>query len=141
MRVLVIDDEHLLLKAVARLLSRQHEVVTVSSGEEGLVCLANSSFDGILCDLHLVGMDGEAFVAALAPSTAAKVVFMTGFLDPDARPSRPVLEKPFSPQEIFAALEEVERATRREAASPMSGPRLRVVDGARGISPLRVVRS
>lgn len=65
-RVLVVDDEVSVLRAVERGLSRTHEVTTASSGEEALAVLdGGERFDVILCDLMMAGMGGEGFVRTL----------------------------------------------------------------------------
>jgi len=106
-RVLVVDDEPLIGKSIARVLSPPHEVVTVTSAREALLCLEDPlRFDVVLCDLMMPEMSGMDFYSALmvrAPQAAGRMVFLTGgaftqqarlFLE---RVSNPRLEKPFDP--------------------------------------------
>ena len=81
-RLLVVDDEPLVARALQRGLARDHEVVVETEARAALDRLvADDRFDAILCDLQMPGMTGPAFREALArrsPATAGKVIFMTG---------------------------------------------------------------
>lgn len=102
-RVLVVDDEPLVGKVVARVLS-EHHVVAVASVDEALEELARPGFDCILCDVMMPGRDGRHLheeVRALGGDLADRVVFMSGgVFEPqiqawlDGLPN-PYLAKPF----------------------------------------------
>jgi PAS domain S-box-containing protein len=81
-RILVVDDEPAILDIIARLLGREHEVVTAASGQAARVVLEkDASFDVILCDLmmpEMTGMDLHAWLAKHNPALAAQMVFVTG---------------------------------------------------------------
>ena len=77
MRVLVIDDDDVLLRSLTRVLDPPHRVTT-SNATRALVLLQKESFDAILCDIAMPDIDGPALVAQLAPEIATRVVFMTG---------------------------------------------------------------
>jgi two-component system cell cycle sensor histidine kinase/response regulator CckA len=81
-RVLIIDDEELLLRALARSLEDHHEVVTAYGGDAALELLARDrDFDLVVCDLQMPGVDGIAVHDALArasPSLVGKLVMMSG---------------------------------------------------------------
>ncbi|HEV8323046.1 MAG TPA: ATP-binding protein, partial [Myxococcota bacterium] len=114
--VLVIDDEPAIGRAVRRVLGRDHDVVSVTSGAAGLARIAaGERFDLILCDVMMPEMMGVEVHAALAKSTpdqAAKLVFLTGgIFAPDAQKyldagSLARLEKPFDPRPLRAFVEE-----------------------------------
>ena len=81
-RVLVIDDEPMMARAVQRLLDAEHDVVT-SSDPLGAVeqVRAGERFDAILCDLMMPAMNGmEVYeaIARVAEEQARRMVFMTG---------------------------------------------------------------
>jgi two-component system, NtrC family, sensor kinase len=82
LRILVIDDEVILIRAYRRLLGRCHEVVASSGGEEALSILASDrNFDVILCDLMMPGTDGVDIYEALErmhPELVERVAFVTG---------------------------------------------------------------
>ena len=104
-RILVVDDEELVLRLVERSLSADHDVVTVSSAREALaLCVSGARFDVILCDLmmpDMTGMDLHRELARVAPELVDRMVFLTGgaftasarqFL---AEVAREHLDKPF----------------------------------------------
>ena len=104
-RVLVIDDEPLILKTLGRVLDKDHDVVLLENAAEALELLRGGArFDVVVCDLmmpEVTGMDLYDALAAEQPATAARMVFVTGgvfsgrareFLD---RISNRRLEKPF----------------------------------------------
>jgi PAS domain S-box-containing protein len=80
-RVLVVDDETLLIKLMTRLLVG-HEVVSVSSGEAAQALLeGDQDFDLILCDLMMpnrTGIDVHKWLAQRNPRLAARMVFTSG---------------------------------------------------------------
>jgi PAS domain S-box-containing protein len=81
-RVLVVDDDSLIVTAVRRALGSLHDVQTFTSAEEALrLLVAGLQCDVILCDLMMPVMTGVDFYEALAqqrPEMAERVVFMTG---------------------------------------------------------------
>ncbi len=82
-RVLVVDDEPLVGRAVRRVLADRSEVVAVTAAREGLQLLADPAqrFDVIFCDLMMPDMTGPEFRAALdamRPELTRSLVFITG---------------------------------------------------------------
>ena len=58
MRILVIDDEPLIVRSLTRLL-RKHDVVGAANGAEALARLeGDTAFDGIFCDVRMPDADG-----------------------------------------------------------------------------------
>jgi two-component system NtrC family sensor kinase len=115
-RVLVVDDEPLLVGMVARVLGRDHDVTALGSAREALRrVLAGERYDLLLCDLSMPGMNGVELYEELrraAPEQAAAMAFMSGgaFRDDleaflDRVPNRR-LEKPFSNAELLALLDD-----------------------------------
>lgn len=113
-RLLVVDDEPNLLRAVAACLrAARFEVSTARTGQEALVQLAESVPDLIISDIRMPGMDGYKLARQLrgAPRTAlVPIVFLTakdevadrieGFRSGiDA-----YLTKPFEPEELIAVV-------------------------------------
>jgi len=109
-RLLVVDDEPLVGKAVHRVLASQHEVVVESTARSALARFERGeTFDLVLCDLmmpQMTGMDLHAAVLRIAPGMAERFVFLTGgaftpaareFLERSA-PRR--IEKPFEPADL-----------------------------------------
>jgi CheY-like chemotaxis protein/anti-sigma regulatory factor (Ser/Thr protein kinase) len=81
-RILLIDDDGILLRSVQTLLEPEHEVVTALGGADGLTILArDQDFDVVLCDLLMPKIDGVAVFSVLqrtAPQLAERVVFCSG---------------------------------------------------------------
>jgi CheY-like chemotaxis protein len=82
-RVLVVDDEPLVGRAVRRVLADRSEVVTVTAAREALALLADGAqrFDVIFCDLMMPDMTGPEFRGALQvtrPELMPSLVFITG---------------------------------------------------------------
>jgi PAS domain S-box-containing protein len=115
-RVLVVEDEPALARALAGEIGRFHDVTLAGSAEDALARTAAEPFSVILCDLRMPGMGGEGLYTRLLherPDQAAAFVFMTGvgfgaeverFL---AASGRPVLEKPFPADVALTAIARV----------------------------------
>lgn len=113
-RVLIVDDEIMFARALARSLALEHEVELAASAGDALARVRDGQrFDVIVCDLmmpQMTGMDLHAELVRCAPDQAAGVVFVTGgaftagaraFLDgvPNQR-----IEKPFDAQQLRAVI-------------------------------------
>ncbi|HEX7487870.1 MAG TPA: response regulator, partial [Anaeromyxobacteraceae bacterium] len=113
-RVLVLDDEPLVVASLYRLLSRKFDVVPHTSPRQALAVLrAGERFDAVLCDVMMPELGGPAFhaeVARLRPALARQMVFLTGgAFTEDARTflagiENPRILKPFEAAELVAAL-------------------------------------
>jgi signal transduction histidine kinase/CheY-like chemotaxis protein len=81
-RILLIDDDTILLRSVQSLLEPEHEVITALGGADGLTILSrDKDFDVVLCDLLMPRVDGLAVFSVLertAPELAERVVFCSG---------------------------------------------------------------
>ena len=83
MKVLVVDDDRGMLKALDGLLSGEgHEVQTAGSAEEGLE-LDPSSFDFILLDYKMPGHDGAWFLENAKLSRKTRVLLITAYVNKD----------------------------------------------------------
>jgi EAL domain-containing protein (putative c-di-GMP-specific phosphodiesterase class I) len=79
-RVLVVDDEEALLRVNARVLSKAgHQVETAADGHAAERALDKASFDVILSDIDMPGMDGIALLERVRRRDLdVPVVFVTG---------------------------------------------------------------
>ncbi len=114
-RILVIDDELLVLRGVVRVLSKEHEVVPIVVAREALaLCKAGEKFDLILCDLMMPDMTGMQLhheLSLVAPDQADRMIFLTGgAFTAEARRflseiPKEHLEKPFEPANLRAIVQ------------------------------------
>ncbi len=108
--VLIVDDHRDIRAMLCAALSLQgYQVRAVAGGEEALAWIkAGQSPDLILLDLEMPGMDGYTFldhVASLQAEGTLKpvpMVLMTAGAVRSVLSPIPVLQKPFSLQELFA---------------------------------------
>jgi CheY-like chemotaxis protein len=114
-RILVVDDERMVLSSIKRVLSKEHEVVTMVDPKKALaLCAGGETFDLILCDLMMpvmTGMDLHHELSLVAPEQANRMIFLTGgaftakarqFLSETPKEH---LEKPFDPANLRAIIQ------------------------------------
>ncbi|MGO8960193.1 MAG: response regulator [Streptosporangiaceae bacterium] len=124
-RVLIVEDEPALLRALQiTLRARGYEVTTASAGEEALVEAARRPPDAVLLDLGLPDLDGTEVIKGLREWSAVPVIVLSGragsgdkigALDAGADD---YVTKPFSMEELVARL----RAALRRDARTGGGP-------------------
>ncbi len=113
-RLLVVDDEPNLLRAVAACLkAAEYEVSTARSAREALVQLAEAVPDLVVSDIRMPGMDGYQLARQLrgSPRTAlVPIVFLTAKDETADRIEGfragidAYLTKPFEPEELIAVI-------------------------------------
>jgi DNA-binding NarL/FixJ family response regulator len=114
-RLLVVDDEPNLLRAVAACLKAEgYEIKTARSGREALLQLAEAVPDLIVSDIRMPGMDGYQLARQLrgSPRTAlVPIVFLTAKDETADRVEGfragvdAYLTKPFEPEELIAVVD------------------------------------
>jgi two-component system cell cycle sensor histidine kinase/response regulator CckA len=115
--ILLIDDEQSVRSIVVKILRRaKYNVIEAENGEAALrVARAHAGkIDVVLTDMYMPGMRGPEVVQALVPiCSGLRALFMSGYADQDSRTAVPpganFLNKPFSGQELTAAVEAVMR--------------------------------
>ena len=117
-RILVVDDEPLIVSSLLVALSRSADVLGETNPERALELLGTGIFDAVVCDVMMpaiTGIDLHQHVVEKNPTLAAKFVFMTGGTytararDYLEKVSNPRLTKPFEIGDLVAAIEEVSR--------------------------------
>ena len=113
-RLLIVDDEPNLLRAVAACLRREHyEVETARSGEEALVHIAQCLPDLIVSDIRMRRIDGYALARQLRSNPRTHlipIVFLTAKDESSDRLAGirsgvdAYLTKPFEPDELLAVI-------------------------------------
>jgi CheY-like chemotaxis protein len=114
-RVLYVDDDHMLREVVRAVLQRQpgFSVTTAAGGAEALASARSGTFDLIVLDARMPGMDGPAVLTALRQDAATRqvpVAFLTGRADEETMlglrmlGAVGVLAKPFKPSVLVEAV-------------------------------------
>ncbi len=116
-RVLVVDDEVAIRDLATQLLATAgYDAVAAPSAEDALALLDARSFDAMITDIRMPGMDGIALHAEVArrwPDLARRTVIISGDTHAEAVASLvrhaglPALEKPFRLDALLGALAEV----------------------------------
>jgi DNA-binding NtrC family response regulator len=123
-RVLVVDDEPAICKALTIALERAgYAPLSAQSGDSALALLANQHVDVLLIDLRIPDTRGDVvfeLAAATHPHLRHQTLFMTG--DISERASRliasckcPMIKKPFELREMVLEVSKLVPDHRREA--------------------------
>jgi DNA-binding NarL/FixJ family response regulator len=126
-RLLVVDDEANLLKAVAALLRGEgFEVATARNGKEALISVAQNLPDLIISDVRMPVMDGYTMARRLRStphSAITPIIFLTAKGETEDRIEGfragvdAYLTKPFEPDELVAVIKSIfERIERTRSA-------------------------
>lgn len=114
-RILLVDDDELIRRVVHPMLSRDgHEVVEQSSGREAIQAAAEERFDLAIVDVIMPDKGGLETTLELRQALARlPVILITGKVTVDTEVfqrlstslgARTVLVKPFSAQQLLAAV-------------------------------------
>jgi signal transduction histidine kinase/CheY-like chemotaxis protein len=116
-RILIVDDDPRVARAIGRLLGRDQDLVTVEAASEALSRIeAGGQFDAVICDLEMpqmTGMELHERIAARDPGLGRRMIFVTGgaFTERASdflrRIPNPCLEKPFDAAQLREALERI----------------------------------
>lgn len=137
-RLLVVDDEAKLLRAVAVTLREEgYEVTTARSGAEALVAISVGVPDLIISDIRMPRMDGYQFARALRSNPRTElipVIFLTAKGERKDRIAGirtgvdAYLVKPFDPEELLAVVSNLLGRVERTGAELA-----RLVSNAKGV--------
>lgn len=116
--VLLVEDDALIAIAIEQaLLDAGASGVTIcNTTAEALAVLRETRPDGLVLDVHLADRDDGWALAELVSSVGPnppRIVFSTGApqdIPPEIAELGPVLEKPYDPAELVAALRQPQRA-------------------------------
>lgn len=118
-KILLIDDEDLITRTVAKALEKRgYYVLVATRGEDGILIADSEDFDVVVCDIRMRGMNGIETVKKIQEATKTKsnrkqpTIFITGYADAEsekaAKALAPVayLHKPFDLTVFFQKIEE-----------------------------------
>ena len=126
-RVLVVDDEPQLLRAMRiNLTARRYEVVVATNGAGALEAAARHLPDLVVLDLGLPDMDGSDVIAGLRGWTKVPILVLSGRADSSDKVEAldagadDYVTKPFSMDELLARLRALIRRSESDAAGEPS---------------------
>ena len=110
-RVLLIDDDHAIVRLLSRIIRKQgFEVDAVRSAEDALLYLAKNKYGLVICDIKLPGISGlELYESERTKNKNTPFVFISGYVldelsDSVINKSAGFLPKPFSIDEVITLL-------------------------------------
>jgi len=111
-KILIVDDDSLVLKTLQNLLSRQgYEVVCAKSGEEAIRQAELDGFNLILSDVRMPGQDGIALLKKIrANGLETPFMFITGYasentpIDAIKLGAKDYILKPFNMDELLESV-------------------------------------
>jgi two-component system KDP operon response regulator KdpE len=143
-RVLVVDDEPSILRALRiNLSAREYEVSTASDGASGLAAVARDRPDVIILDLGLPDMDGTEVIHGVRGWTAIPIIVLSVWGEEEKKVAAldagadDYVTKPFGMNELLARL----RAAVRRAAPAPDEPVVVTPDFTVDLAAKRVIRA
>ncbi len=114
-RILVIDDDDVVLRSVSKILDREgYDVEIAPNGEEGIDMARSGDFDLVLCDIRMPGLDGIMTVETIrkiqkrAGRKHSAFLFMTAYAEEHERSKHlgltEILRKPFGLEDLRSAV-------------------------------------
>jgi two-component system KDP operon response regulator KdpE len=142
-RVLVVDDEPSILRALRiNLTARQYQVTTAADGAAGLAAAARDRPDVIILDLGLPDMDGTEVIHGIRGWTSIPIIVLSAWGQEHAKVTAldagadDYVTKPFGMDELLARL----RAAIRRASPAPDQPVVATKDFTVDLAAKRVTR-
>ncbi len=118
-KILVIDDEELIIKSLTKLLEKNgYDVFVAKNGQDALAMTEEENFDLIIVDIKMPGINGvetiESIYENLQKNNAQKIpaIFITGYADEEIQRKAETLNpiayiyKPFDISELVDKVKE-----------------------------------
>jgi signal transduction histidine kinase len=125
-RVLVVDDDPIVLAGTAAMLEDLGHVATEAGSAESALraLLSDANFDLVITDHAMPGMTGTELAARIRHSwPALPVVIATGYAElPDDGPALPRLSKPYRQQELAELVTQLAGRAPAVARTPLNAP-------------------
>jgi DNA-binding NtrC family response regulator len=114
MKILVVDDERIVLESCRRVLGERFEVNLAESGREALKAMGRETFSLILLDIKMPGTDGMALMRNVKDKwPLIPVIIMSGYVTMETMEevaktdAARFLAKPFTPDELLQTVDQV----------------------------------
>lgn len=128
-KVLVVDDEQVVLQSCERILTPQgYEVDTSLSAPDALSMLKQKDYDLVITDMMMPDMDGLEFMRRVkAESPDMNIVLITGYPSQESLKEAlqlkivDYLPKPFSPALLLEAVQKASEIKRKAVTTPVDG--------------------
>lgn len=109
-KIMVIDDEELIVKSLRKLLEKNGFTVFIAkNGQDALIMAEEENFDLIIADIRMPGMNGVETIQSIYENLSDKkipVIFITGYADEEIKRQAKALKpaayiyKPFDISEL-----------------------------------------
>ncbi|MFA6217610.1 MAG: response regulator [Candidatus Omnitrophota bacterium] len=119
-KILVIDDEELIIKSLSKLLEKNgYEVFVTKNSQDALIMIEEEDFDLVLADIRMPGMNGVETITQIyknqleAKKKKIPVIFITGYADEEVEEKAKTLEPIayiYKPFEIDKLLNTIKKA-------------------------------
>jgi HD-like signal output (HDOD) protein/CheY-like chemotaxis protein len=112
-RILFVDDDPGILQGLRRMLHplrHEWDMTFVTSGQEALAVMAQSSFDVVVSDMRMPGMDGAQLLTEVSKlSPRAVRIILSGYSEREmvlrsVKPAHQYLSKPCQPETLKSAV-------------------------------------
>jgi DNA-binding NtrC family response regulator len=141
MKILVVDDERIVLESVKKILEENYEVEATLSGRQGLEWAVHKNYDVVLTDIRMPDIGGMVVLRDIKRAKPGLPVMMiTGYASVSSAVqamklgAADYIEKPFTPDDLIKAVNlTIEKANSRppdEQALVHKEEILRVLDRA-----------
>ena len=114
MKILVVDDERIVLESCRRALSERFEVHTAKSADEALEAMGRELFSLVLVDIKMPAKDGMTLMRQMKDRWPdIPVIIMSGYVTNETKKevaetdAAIFLAKPFTPDELGQAVDQV----------------------------------
>lgn len=111
MKILVVDDENIVLDSCKRVLEDRYEVITARSADAAIERMDRESMEMVLLDVKMPIRDGISLLREIKEKwPAVPVIVMSGYATKDMveeisrTQAATFLEKPFTPDELLETL-------------------------------------
>jgi len=127
-RILVVDDEPLILQVLETILQGGGYSVELAGGaEQALAILARSNFDVIITDFQMPGLKGDEFAMEVKARTPRqRIMMLTGMPEQVPALGQPpvidiILRKPFRSQDLLQTVQNLLNDARQDSPPSIEG--------------------